>query len=383
MSAVYCNVKALDFDNQIQSNKLKKECRDGWEILEPPFGAESLYSLVYRTCCGRDCAYVAKIQKDMDKSYKEHMLMNDCTQQKKGLCIKLLDSFSDTKLGCSVLIMYALDISAKDIFKLELVDTFIKRTIFNRVIQMLKSLHEIGIYHGDPHLENVMAFMKNKDEWETPYDIDTYYRTDFEWKFIDLGEGGWLDKEPDGYQKRIEDFTILFQDLHHIADDTNSKTRELIQTEFFPIIKKIIEDIRNTKKELTAKDMSPISQLRSFYSKHNPSRLDEENITKVLGKYKGREDELFEKLADKYDVPNPYVNEERSNFRTRRNKKIKKRSRFPVDGEEIQEEIGDSDCAGDKDKILDEVLRLAPGCDGKEDPIMMDKIEEGEGVCFE
>jgi hypothetical protein len=56
-----------------------------------------------------------------------------------------------------------------------------------------------------------------------------------------------------------------------------------------------------------AKDYKSI--LTSFYQKHNASRLGE--VDKTLVKYKGREQEMFQKLSSKYKVPNPL--EESSN----------------------------------------------------------------------
>ena len=43
--------------------------------------------------------------------------------------------------------------------------------------------------------------------------------------------------------------------------------------------------------------------LTSFYQKHNASKLGE--VDKTISKYKGREQEMFQKLAAKYKVPNP------------------------------------------------------------------------------
>jgi Ca2+-binding EF-hand superfamily protein len=45
------------------------------------------------------------------------------------------------------------------------------------------------------------------------------------------------------------------------------------------------------------------SILVQFYTKHNPARVDE--VDKTLEKYKGREVEMFAKLAKKYNVPSP------------------------------------------------------------------------------
>ena len=45
------------------------------------------------------------------------------------------------------------------------------------------------------------------------------------------------------------------------------------------------------------------SILTAFYEKHNPSRIEE--VDKTLQKYKGREGEMFTKLAKKYNVSSP------------------------------------------------------------------------------
>jgi Ca2+-binding EF-hand superfamily protein len=45
------------------------------------------------------------------------------------------------------------------------------------------------------------------------------------------------------------------------------------------------------------------SILTSFYQKHNPTKIGE--VKKTLEKFQGRESVLFEKLANKYKVPNP------------------------------------------------------------------------------
>lgn len=45
------------------------------------------------------------------------------------------------------------------------------------------------------------------------------------------------------------------------------------------------------------------SILTAFYQKHNPAKINE--IPKTLERYEGRERELFEKLAQRYRVPNP------------------------------------------------------------------------------
>jgi hypothetical protein len=43
--------------------------------------------------------------------------------------------------------------------------------------------------------------------------------------------------------------------------------------------------------------------LEDFYRRHNPTKLPE--VAKTLQRYQGRENEMFEKLAQRYNVPNP------------------------------------------------------------------------------
>jgi len=48
--------------------------------------------------------------------------------------------------------------------------------------------------------------------------------------------------------------------------------------------------------------------LTKFYQKHNPAKVSE--VSKTLEKYKGKEAEMFSKLARKYKVPNPLMDAE-------------------------------------------------------------------------
>ena len=54
--------------------------------------------------------------------------------------------------------------------------------------------------------------------------------------------------------------------------------------------------------------------LIGFYQTHNPTKMGE--IDKTLEKYKGHEEEMFEKLARKYSVPNPLSSTEYSTTKT-------------------------------------------------------------------
>ncbi|GFH51820.1 hypothetical protein CTEN210_08296 [Chaetoceros tenuissimus] len=75
-------------------------------------------------------------------------------------------------------------------------------------------------------------------------------------------------------------------------------------------------DIPSTKQDLfgstTKKGDDSVDYLTimtKFYQQHNPSKVGE--VPKTLQKYQGREKELFEKLAKKYNVPNP-LNEKKA-----------------------------------------------------------------------
>ncbi len=46
-------------------------------------------------------------------------------------------------------------------------------------------------------------------------------------------------------------------------------------------------------------------RLEEFYRVHNPEKL--KDVTKILNKYAGKEDELFAKLAKSYGMPVPLV----------------------------------------------------------------------------
>jgi tRNA A-37 threonylcarbamoyl transferase component Bud32 len=132
------------------------------------------------------------------KAYSEHleearnMINNEIDLQKAsstiGVSLPVIDSwFSD--LG-GIIIMEKLEIDA---------DTFLEdckllevKHFHAEITTLIGKLHEIGIYHGDLHVGNIMGKSNDHDIESDGAELMLFAGKRYRWYLIDFGEGGYL-----------------------------------------------------------------------------------------------------------------------------------------------------------------------------------------------
>ena len=178
-------------------DKLKEQCQqDDWDLGKHISSGD--YGAVYKTCKSDtgDCGFVLKIQKNDDAFYNEVTMMNKLRHLSVVPKIHAAWVCGDTKHDTILTKVKQLSYLPKDRKRISnlqkkwantgkgyyVMDLFYElphyteRTdeLFEKVSNALKTLHDEGIGHGDPHDNNIM---KKKDG--TIVIIDYSFATDF------------------------------------------------------------------------------------------------------------------------------------------------------------------------------------------------------------
>lgn len=141
--------------------KPSKLCQSGWDIQEKRKLGVGSVGHIYNTCCGDNCKYVAKIQKDRSFVDREIILQNKAAEY--GLSIPILDSWKYD--GLKVIIMKALYITLEQyienvIFDEDMDDDVKLQLISERLCDLLNKLYillyKLNIHHIDIKSNNIM-----------------------------------------------------------------------------------------------------------------------------------------------------------------------------------------------------------------------------------
>lgn len=207
------------------------KCPPGvWEIKgDRQVGAESMYGTIFSTCCQQDCSYVAKIipysnnniylghyTTTIKEIKKEVEIQNTVYRQNPSITIPILDWYKDEKKA--ILIMPVLYQTVRqaltDMHTLEDMTELVQQ-----VLNITFSLHSLGIYHGDAHMNN---FMLSEDG---------------QVKLIDFGKSWYINDHP---YRMLEDYQDIYTSINSMTDGFTG-----IQTNMLETIAMGIESIIN------------------------------------------------------------------------------------------------------------------------------------------
>ena len=152
------------------------ECPGIYKITDKKIGNESSYGSIFLTCCeseekvgkftsvSNNCDYVAKWQPiiDLGAGFKmtntSENMINEARLQyiaaRRGLA-PMIREVMICEEG-SIIIMDALTITAQDEILADVDDVDHNIKILKTLLELLKRLHSIHIFHGDPHFNNFM-----------------------------------------------------------------------------------------------------------------------------------------------------------------------------------------------------------------------------------
>ena len=154
-------------------------CPTGW--IEKECIGSGAYSTIWEVCCGDNCNFVLKRNKPGIKTdlKKEAAILVKCANA--GLCPKVYYS-SETEF-----IMDRLDFPVSKLFE-QYDDPIVNELIVKSLFDLLDRLHQIGLIHGDLHLENIMVKDGNPGlKEDLPIsDLERYRQHDYSYYFVDL-----------------------------------------------------------------------------------------------------------------------------------------------------------------------------------------------------
>jgi len=209
------------------------KCPSGvWEIMgERQVGAESMYGTIFSTCCQTDCSYVAKIipysnnniylghyTTTIKEIKKEVEIQDTVYRQNPNITIPIIEWYKDEEK--SILIMPTLYETVRNaLTSMNDLDDMI--AIIQDVLDALFSLHSMGVYHGDAHMDNFML----TEEGQV--------------KIIDFGKSWYIKDHP---YRMLEDYQDIYISINSLTDDFTSEQINMLQT-IASAIETIIQDI--------------------------------------------------------------------------------------------------------------------------------------------
>jgi tRNA A-37 threonylcarbamoyl transferase component Bud32 len=191
---------------------------------------------------GLECKYILKYQpfRDADEAkglpaitrdsiIKEATLQNEIS--KFGLAPPIKDSWI-CKTG-GVIVMPSLKMTVYALFKIyDSID--IHYLILARCLSLIKRLHEVGYYHGDSSISNIMVDYSAsdlRDASEEDTDISRYKTTNYRYYFIDMGFSERLKSPPDPemIERDYQIFAISLQEKYDLGKNDNKNFGPLIE----------------------------------------------------------------------------------------------------------------------------------------------------------
>ena len=161
-------------------------CPIGWIQKEHiGYGA---FSDIWKACCGDNCNFVLKRNRTGEITDLKREVVNQTKCANAGLCPKVYYS-SETEF-----IMDRLDLTVSDLFE-RYWDPNVNGLIVKSLFDLLDRLHQIGLIHGDLHLDNIMVKDENpelerfNEEHNIPMsELERYNHHNYRYYFIDLSD---------------------------------------------------------------------------------------------------------------------------------------------------------------------------------------------------
>jgi serine/threonine protein kinase len=176
---------------------VEKTDQDVW-VIKGIIGEKSMFGQVFLACKQGKCSYVMKVIKG--ESHKE--IENEVNYQNKcakaNLCRPVEDSWLCKDKG-GVIITSILKTTLKTVIKSNRNNSDTVFALMKNLLSLVASLHDIDIYHGDLHLNNVMLDENSK------------------MLFIDMGNSGTLHNSKDMYKKISTDYQDIAIDINVIS----------------------------------------------------------------------------------------------------------------------------------------------------------------------
>jgi tRNA A-37 threonylcarbamoyl transferase component Bud32 len=181
------NHKNIDTECTVKHKKSRRTF-----LVNSNFIGKGAFGVLYETCEKSECTYVAKV---IDKtSFFEKESYNQMIAAGHGLAPTIHEIWN-----CKNKVMLIMDringITLQGFLEEVKIDDSIKSRIIKKVLEAIKSLHSIGIMHGDLHSQNIMVM---KDESII---------------FIDFGHSVYFEKPITDIFVTATDFATLRKDL--------------------------------------------------------------------------------------------------------------------------------------------------------------------------
>lgn len=253
-----CNIENIDFIPKKIYTHDRRICKNGW-IAEYQIGEKSSSGVIYRTCCRKFCKdnnmrYVMKkvnfgVTTHQNTS-SEQIFLREAEFQiraaEHGLAPKIYQILVGDDAGILIMDMLTGSSVRKQIEKILLSKRSHsdKRKIIHNyiysVVYLINNLHEIGILHGDTHLNNFMI------ESTKIYDAG-------DMKIIDFGLAQNV-----GDDKPSSDFITLYTDLgklkNQLLELKQKKKNISISNQDLSILDEKQQEIENLIRFLSAKE---------------------------------------------------------------------------------------------------------------------------------
>jgi len=197
-----------------------------WEIVEQ-FGDPGAFGEIWLACCSQDCEYVLKYQrygKKVSSSgvYSSTITSNDFYNELKiqkalvlaGIAPRVVDWWEcgTEDDGGGAMIMEAMNETVFSLLKRY--DRSVLVDIIKECINIVDKMHQLGYYHGDLHLKNIMVRDANPGKGD-------YYSHNYRYYLIDFGLSGYL----------------------------TSKNMDLADKDFQTLLLRVSESVKLTKEE--------------------------------------------------------------------------------------------------------------------------------------
>lgn len=258
-----CNIKNLDFVPRKIYTIDSRVCRNGW-IAEYQIGEKSTSGVIYRTCCQQHCGNknVRYVMKQVNFGVQTHQISSEenlireaefqIRAAEYGIAPKIYQIIIGDNQGILIMDMLKGSSLRKQIEKILLSEKShsnkkkIIHNYMNTAKNLIHSLHEIGIFHGDTHLNNFMIESTNVADWG-------------DMKVIDFGLSENINNVGNIKNvKKSEDFSQMYSDLgvlkHQLQENYRLSNEDLSildgeQEKVYQLINSLILDEKSYKRD--------------------------------------------------------------------------------------------------------------------------------------
>jgi tRNA A-37 threonylcarbamoyl transferase component Bud32 len=205
--------------------------KNAWKLVGDCFGSNSV--LLGRVRCPNHCLdqppadtifilkFLPYASHQDGKAAKEIRLLNKAAGV--GLAPHIIDSWR-TPTGIAI-VQEKLDMALDDLLLLYK-SLEVRRLIMDSVLDLIRKLHEHGIYHGDAHLGNIMVAATDYPGIGRPletsddanFEMAMYVGSLYRYYFIDFGDAGLLEQNVSS-RKTKRDYRCLKSSLMNLHYD--------------------------------------------------------------------------------------------------------------------------------------------------------------------